>query len=76
MWCSQVFPDTLDLLCIMFTQSLEALDSPLSRSLQAAMQNNTKSLATLTDTRQVGTSQEVACGNEICVHFVASPEIC
>lgn len=52
-WCSQVFTDALDLLSVMFSQSLEGLDPPLSRPLQAAMQGETASLTTLTDARQV-----------------------
>ena len=52
-WCSQVFTDALDLLSVMFSQSLEGLDPPLSRPLQAAMQGQTASLTTLTDARQV-----------------------
>ena len=52
-WCSQVFTDPVDLLSVMFTQSLEALDPPLSRSLQAAVQGVTNPLTMLTDARQV-----------------------
>ena len=52
-WCSQVFTEPLDLLAVLFSQALEAMDPPLSRTLQAAMQGKNESLLTLTDARQV-----------------------
>ena len=52
-WCSQVFPDPLDLLSVLFAQSLESLEPPLARCLQAALQGQGGPLAVLTDARQV-----------------------